>query len=36
MQFNLGLSFKSLFKSVKNKLSSYVSNMLWQMVSEEV
>ena len=33
---NLGLPFKSHFKSIKNKLSSYVSNMLWQMVLEEV
>ena len=31
-----GLLFKSLFKSIKNKLSSYISNMLWQMVSKEV
>ena len=38
MLFGLGLPFKSHFKSIKNKLSSYVSNMLWlwQMVSEEV
>ena len=33
---NLGLPFKSHFKSIKNKLSSYISNMLWQMVSKEV
>ena len=33
---NLGLPFKSRFKSIKNKLSSYISNMLWQMVSKEV
>ena len=33
---NLGLPFKSHFKSIKHKLSSYISNMLWQMVSEEV
>ena len=31
-----GLPFKSHFKSIKNKLSSYVSNVLWQMVSKEV
>ena len=33
---NLCLPFKSHFKSIKNKLSSYVSIMLWQMVSKEV
>ena len=34
--WNLALPLKSHFKSIKNKLSFYVSNMLWQMVSEEV
>ena len=29
-------AFQVPFKSIKNKLSSYVSNMLWQMVLEEV
>ena len=31
-------AFQVPFKSIKNKLSSYISNMLWlwQMVSEEV
>ena len=29
-------AFQVPFKSIKNKLSSYVSNMLWQMVSKEV
>ena len=33
MQFDLGWS---AFQVHKNKLSSYVSNMLWQMVSKEV
>ena len=38
VQFNLGLGqlSKSHFKSIKNKLSSYISKMLWQMVSKEV
>ena len=29
-------AFQVPFKSIKNKLSSYISNMLWQMVSKEV
>ena len=29
-------AFQVLFKSLKNKLSSFICNMLWQMVSEEV